>query len=73
MDKLTTAIEAVKTEEPQAEEVPEATGAVERIRPEFKQAMDNYEEFYDEYIAFMKEYTESPDASAMAVEYISMT
>lgn len=26
------------------------------IRPEFKEAMDSYEAFYDEYIAFMKKY-----------------
>lgn len=26
------------------------------IRPEFKEAMDSYEAFFDEYIAFMKEY-----------------
>ncbi len=29
------------------------------MRPEFKEAMDTYEAFFDEYIAFMKKYAES--------------
>lgn len=37
------------------------------IRPEFKEAMDSYEAFYDEYIAFMKKYR-----TADAMEMLSM-
>ena len=31
--------------------------------------MDSYEEFFDDYIAFMKKYSESSDTSAMLSDY----
>ncbi len=43
----------------------EATGA--GIRPDFKEAMDSYEAFIDEYIAFMKKYQ-----NASATEMLGM-
>lgn len=33
---------------------------VDGLRPEFKEAMDSYEAFYDEYCAFMKKYMKNP-------------
>lgn len=42
------------------------------IRPEFKAAMDDYEEFYDEYCDFMKKYKENPTDLKLAKEYIDM-
>ena len=42
------------------------------IRPEFKQAMDEYENFYDDYIEFMKKYSESTNPTAMMSDYLSM-
>ena len=41
---------------PSAPETPEL---IDGMHPEFKEAMDTYEAFFDEYIAFMKKYAES--------------
>ena len=41
----------------------------EGISPEFKAAMDSYEEFFDEYAEFMKKYSESDNAAAMLMDY----
>ena len=46
-----------QTEEASASETPAADPA--GIRPEFQQAMDSYEAFFDEYCAFMQKYAES--------------
>lgn len=35
------------------------------IRPEFKEALDSYEDFFDEYIAFMKKYTDADSTEAL--------
>ena len=42
------------------------------MRPEFKEAMDNYEAFYDEYCAFMKKYNENPTDMGLLTEYLGM-
>ena len=42
------------------------------MRPEFKKAMDNYENFYDEYCAFMKKYKENPTDMSLLTEYTGM-
>ena len=42
----------------------------DNIRPDFKQAMDSYEKFFDEYIAFMKEYQTSDNPLGMIAEYL---
>lgn len=43
---------------------------VDGMRPEFKESMDSYEAFFDEYIAFMKKYSEnSNNAISMIGEY----
>lgn len=52
-------------EETPAEEAPAETG----IRPEFKQAMDDYENFYNEYCEFMKKYMENPTDLSLLAEY----
>lgn len=41
------------------------------IRPEFKEALDSYETFFDEYIAFMKKYTEAENPIGMLTDYSS--
>lgn len=43
------------------------------IRPEFQEAMDSYEEFYDQYVAFMQKYAEADtvDAMSMMSDYTS--
>ena len=33
---------------------------VDGMRPEFKEAMDSYEAFYDEYCDFIKKYNDNP-------------
>ena len=41
------------------------------IDPDFKETMDNYEAFFDEYIEFMQSYEDSSDLKALA-DYTSM-
>ena len=43
------------------------------VTPEFKETMDQYEAFYDEYIAFMKKYTSGEgDMLSMLTDYTAM-
>lgn len=55
------ATEDTTTEEITTEESTSATesGLVDGMRPEFKEAMDKYEDFMNEYCDFMKKYSES--------------
>lgn len=39
------------------------------ISREFKEAMDSYEAFFDEYVEFMKKYSESDDILSMMEDY----
>lgn len=43
---------------------------VDGMRVSFKEAMDSYEEFFDEYVAFMKKYQESDNATEMLSDYM---
>lgn len=58
--------ENVKTEDSQ-----QSDKSSKGIRPEFKEALDSYEEFVDEYISFLKEFQESDDISNMMGDYNS--
>lgn len=49
----------------------DATVSSTDIRPEFKEAMDNYEAFFDEYCEFMKKYNESDDTTSLLADYAS--
>lgn len=61
--------ESEKPEEPEPEPEPaKPTG----IRPEFKEAMDSYEAFYDEYCSFMKEYSNNPTDLSLLTKYTDM-
>ena len=42
------------------------------IRPEFKNAMDSYEEFYKEYCEVMKKYNENPSDMLLLAEYTNL-
>ena len=42
------------------------------IRPEFKEAMDAYEAFYEEYCDFLKEYSENPTDFKLLTKYGEM-
>lgn len=45
---------------------------IDGMHPEFKEAMDSYEEFYDEYCEFMKEYSENPTDVTLLAKYSEM-
>ena len=61
------------TESQQSIETEQSTEAsselVDGMRPEFKEAMDSYEEFFDEYCAFMKKYKDSNNAISLLGDY----
>lgn len=40
------------------------------IRPEFKEAMDSYEEFFDEYVEIMNSYTNNPSDMSILTQYL---
>lgn len=42
------------------------------IRPEFKEAMDAYEAFYDEYCTFMEDYMKNPTDLSLLGKYAGM-
>ena len=44
----------------------------DEIRPEFQEAMDSYEAFYDEYCDFMKEYYKNPTDTKLLSKYAQM-
>ena len=53
--------------------VPETTALSEStIRPDFKAAMDAYEEFYDEYCDLMAQYTKNPTDFSLLAKYGNM-
>jgi hypothetical protein len=39
------------------------------LNPDFKAAMDSYEEFIDEYIAFMEKYMDNPNDMSLLSDY----
>lgn len=41
----------------------------EAVTPEFKELMDSYEKFFNEYVEFMKKYSDSDDTLGMMEEY----
>ena len=45
---------------------------VDGMRPEFKAAMDSYEDFYDEYCDFMKKYQANPTDMTLLTEYTTI-
>ena len=57
-----------ETEEP----VQDDTDVPEGVDPEFKEKMDKFEKFFDDYIEFMQNYTNSPDPVGMMKEYTQM-
>lgn len=52
-------------------EPPETSAPTTGIRPEFKEAMDSYEAFFNEYVEFMTRFANSNNALAMMGEYTS--
>lgn len=48
------------------------TELIDGMRPEFKEAMDSYEAFYDEYCDIMKKYTDNPSDMGLLTSYTDM-
>lgn len=48
---------------------PNDTGLVDGMRKDFKDAMDSYEAFIDEYVAFMKKYNDNPSDVSLLADY----
>lgn len=59
------------SEKPEASEPADETDAelVDGMRPEFKEAMDAYEAFYDEYCDFMVSYQKNPTDLKLVTQY----
>ena len=43
---------------------------IKGIRPEFKETMDGYESFFDDYCEIMKKYNENPDDLSILMDYL---
>lgn len=52
-----------------SKEVNSTSSPISGIRPEFKEAMDSYEAFFDEYIAFMERYANSDNPLNLLADY----
>ena len=53
--------------------IKESTGdLIDGMRPEFKEAMDAYEAFYDEYCEFTEEYKKNPSDMTLMLKYSEM-
>lgn len=62
------------TATPKLTEAPKTSETlVDGMRPEFKKAMDAYEEFFDSYVAMMKKLEKSPNDPLLLLEYAKMT
>lgn len=68
--------EAVKdkgqTESADISDSNDSTELVDGMRPEFKEAMDSYEAFYEEYCDFMKAYNENSSDVKLIAKYAKM-
>ena len=60
------------TPEPSPEPSQEPTPARTGVTPEFKEAMDKYEAFFDEYAAFMQAIDENPGNLGLLLQYSVM-
>ncbi len=55
--------------EPPVDEPDDVSSEATGIRPEFKEAMDSYEAFFDEYISFMSRFTEAEFSLDLLTDY----
>ena len=57
-------------ESSKAEESPkEEEKDTDSVTPDFKEAMDSYEKFFDDYVEFMKKYAESDNPVGLMADY----
>ena len=61
----------IQEEKDENQEVNKKPEKQEGIRPEFKEAMDSYEDFFDEYVTFMNKYSKSEDTISMMSDYLN--
>jgi hypothetical protein len=61
--------EKPKTTETPKEEKPKTDTNNNDLRPNFKQAMDDYETFINEYVEFMKKYSANPSDTSLLKDY----
>lgn len=66
---VTTESDGVTLGKSEKTETEDNANLVDGMRPEFKEAMDSYEAFIDEYCDFMKKYAESPTDVELLAEY----
>ena len=59
----------VETTDDFSEETAKSESSDDGIRPEFKEAMDSYESFMNEYCEFMEKYNSSDDVTSMLSDY----
>lgn len=57
---------------PEQATAPEDTASAEGLRPDFKEAMDSYKAFYQQYCDFMKKYQANPTDVKLLAEYPDM-
>lgn len=60
------------SEDTESKDADENEELVDGMRPEFKEAMDSYEAFYDEYCDIMKKYAENPSDMKLLADYTDM-
>lgn len=60
------------TEETEPTDTEATTALVDGMRPEFKEAMDAYEAFYDEYCSFMTKFQQNPSDFSLLAQYAGM-
>lgn len=59
----------ISTLAPSTTEKPTTQAPSNQISKEFKEAMDSYEKFFDEYCEFMKKFKESPSDTSLLLQY----
>lgn len=58
-----------ESEETESTSADNESELVDGLRPEFKEAMDSYEAFYEEYFEFMKQYADNPTDITLMKKY----
>ena len=72
IEKLKEKEESTSFDEPgnyESESSASSDELVDGMHPDFKAAMDSYEEFMDEYVAFMKKYSDNPSDLGLLADY----
>lgn len=68
-DEPSTVVDPPVAEEPSVQKSDETEPTISGVRPEFKEAMDSYEAFFDEYVEFMKTFSASDNPISMMTDY----